>query len=84
MQKAAIEPTDVVGGLLIYCAGCLLALGDNVDEMVAGVTKALPGVPYLMPFTYGEQGRLRRSRVDHGNLMLSALMLTRVPQTSIS
>ncbi len=33
----------------------------------------------MMPFTYGEQGRLRRSRVDHGNLMLSALLLTTLP-----
>lgn len=45
MQKASVDSGDVVAGFLIYCAGCLLALGDGVDDMVAGVTKALPGGP---------------------------------------
>ena len=48
--------------------------------MTDGVKAMLPGVPFLMPFTYGEQGRLRRNRIDHGNLMLSALLLTTKPQ----
>lgn len=80
LQQQRIEREDVVGGLLIYCAGCSLALGDDVVPMTDGVQKALEGVPFLMPFTYGEQGRLRRNRIDHGNLMLSALFFTRTPR----
>lgn len=80
MQQAKVGTNDVVGALMIYCAGCLMALGEEeVGAMTAGVVKSLPNIPFLMPFTYGEQGRLRRSRIDHGNLMLSALILTSIP-----
>jgi hypothetical protein len=30
-----------------------------------------------MPFTFGEQGRLTRGRLEHGNLMCSSLVLAR-------
>ena len=80
MQQAGVKADDVVAGFLIYCAGCSRALGNDVVPMTDGVKAMLPGVPFLMPFTYGEQGRLRRNRIDHGNLMLSALLLTTKPQ----
>ncbi len=82
MQQAGVTVDDVVAGFLIYCAGCSQALGDEVTAMTAGVASTLKGVPFLMPFTYGEQGRLRRQRIDHGNLMLSALLLTNKPVAS--
>ena len=80
MRQAGVELNDVVAGFLIYCAGCSRALGTDVGPMTDGVRGVLKGVPFLMPFTYGEQGRLRRQRIDHGNLMLSALLLTSKPQ----
>lgn len=79
-QQAGLSLDQVVAGLLIYCAGCSLAIGDEVEAMTAGVKKAF-AAPFLMPFTWGEQGRLRRSRIDHGNLMLSALLLSTVPRS---
>jgi hypothetical protein len=77
MQQAGVTVDDVVAGLLVFCAGGMRALDDDVGPLTDGVKKVLGSVPFLMPFTYGEQGRLRRQRIDHGNLMLAALLLTR-------
>ena len=79
MQQAGVTVDDVVAGFLIYCAGCSQALGGDIVGLTDGIGSVLKGVPFLMPFSYGEQGRLRRQRIDHGNLMLSALLLTNKP-----
>lgn len=79
MQQTGVTVDDVVGGMLVFCAGGMRALDENVGPLTDGVKKVLGTVPFLMPFTYGEQGRLRRHRIDHGNLMLAALLLTRKP-----
>lgn len=79
MQQAGVVAADVVAGLVIFCAGGMRALNEDVGPLTDSVKKVLGSAPFLMPFTYGEQGRLRRHRIDHGNLMLSALLLTRKP-----
>lgn len=73
---AGIKPEDIAGEYIVYCAGCSLALGDDVRAMVAATAKEVPA-PFLMPFTFGEQGRLARGRLEHGNLMCSSLVLGR-------
>ena len=78
LTKAGFNTHDVIGELVIYCAGCSLALGGNVEQMVGNLKKQL-GAPFVMPFTFGEQGGITRDRVDHGNLMCSALLLTTKP-----
>lgn len=80
LQQAGLAAKDIVASFIIYCAGCSLALGDQVGPMTDGVKGVLVDVPFLMPFTFGEQGRLRRARIDHGNLMLSTLLLSNVPR----
>ncbi len=79
LQQAGLTSADIVAGFVIYCAGCSLALGPQVEPMTQQLRAALPNVPFLMPFTFGEQGRLRRGRIDHGNLMLSTLLLSNKP-----
>jgi hypothetical protein len=73
---AGLKPEDIAGEYIVYCAGCSLALGDDVRAMVAWTAKEVPA-PFLMPFTFGEQGRLTRGRLEHGNLMCSSLVLAR-------
>ena len=65
---------DVVGGLVTYCAGCMLAVQDNIDAAHASLTGALPGVPFLGQFTFGEQGTFPNGESCHGNLMISTVL----------
>ncbi len=59
------------GALVVYCGGCLLAQPDRLPDVVAQVTSALQGAPFLGVFTFGEQGILPPDRSRHGNLMFS-------------
>ena len=60
------------GGLLVYCGGCMMAIGDELGTLVAGVEQAADGKAVLGVFTFGEQGPIGEVCV-HGNLMVSAL-----------
>ena len=60
------------GGLLVYCGGCRMAIGDELATLVKGVEDAAAGQPVLGVFTFGEQGPIGEVCV-HGNLMVSAL-----------
>lgn len=60
------------GGLLIYCGGCAMSLGDRMTSMTHAVEEAACGRPVIGAFTFGEQGVLGDASV-HGNLMVSAV-----------
>ena len=64
---------DSLGGLVIYCGGCMLHLRDTMDRVVDEVRDAMPGAPFLGAFTFGEQGAIVDRCNRHGNLMVSAL-----------
>jgi hypothetical protein len=66
------EDQPLRGALLIYCAGCRLAVGERIDGVAAAVHEVLGDTPYLCAFTFGEQGSLGGGN-RHGNLMISAL-----------
>ena len=62
------------GGLVVYCGGCMLAVRDRLDDVASGIAAALPGLPFLGVFTFGEQGVVLDGRNRHGNLMISAVL----------
>ncbi len=62
---------DVAGALVVYCGGCMMAVEERMDEVVAGVDAALGGAPFLGIFTFGEQGCLWNEPSRHGNLMIA-------------
>lgn len=68
------KSTDVAGALVVYCAGCMLTVQDRLDEVVDSFRQALPGVPFLGTFTFGEQGCFLNGENRHGNLMISVLL----------
>lgn len=71
-------PGDAVsGGLMIYCAGCMLAITDDLDAVAAGVKAAFGQAPFLVAFTFGEQGALISSGNRHGNLMIATTVFAR-------
>lgn len=62
----------VAGALVVYCAGCMLTVGDRMSEVPAQIGAAL-NAPFLGVFTFGEQGRLGAAANRHGNLMISVV-----------
>ena len=72
-----IAKGDIAGALMVYCGGCMLAVQDYMDRVVDGVSSALPGVPMLGAFTFGEQGPVQNAGNRHGNLMISCIVFER-------
>lgn len=72
---AAILPggiDNLAGGLVVYCAGCMLAVGDEMPRVAQAVSASMGGKPFIGCFTFGEQGAML-NRNAHGNLMISAI-----------
>ncbi len=64
--------SSLAGGMVVYCAGCMLAVDDRMPEVSRQVSESFAGAPYLGCFTFGEQG-CQVDRNVHGNLMISAV-----------
>ena len=78
---AKLDPRDVLGGVFIYCGGCLLAIADRARPMVQAFDDALGARPFVSHFAFGEQGCVfPSSPADHGNLMASVLLLSALPE----
>jgi hypothetical protein len=69
-------PEALAGGLVIYCAGCMLAVDEQMPEVAAGIAQGFGPKPFLGCFTFGEQGPLVNASA-HGNLMISAIAFGR-------
>lgn len=65
---------DVAGGLVVFCAGCMMAIDDRTSEIVDSLHEALGQTPFLGVFTFGEQGCFFGGENQHGNLMISVLL----------
>lgn len=68
---------ETIGGLVIYCGGCMLHVRDRMDEVVGQIVSEMRGRPFLGAFTFGEQGAIIDRCNRHGNLMVSALAFGR-------
>lgn len=65
-------PDSLAGGLVVYCAGCMLAVGDEMPKVSTAVSASFDDKPFIGCFTFGEQGSML-DRNAHGNLMISAI-----------
>lgn len=84
VTHAAVEagdftPDQLVGGLAIYCAGCMLTVQPKMDEVSGYVRDALDGNPFVGVFTFGEQGCFVANDNAHGNLMISIVAFSNQP-----
>ena len=70
------ENKKPVGVLMIYCAGCRLMVGDEINSMLGSLQKRFSSLPICGPFTFGEQGRFLDGMNRHGNLMISAVVFS--------
>ena len=62
---------------MYYCGGCMLQVADRMEAVKRSIEQAAPGVPRVVGFTFGEQGPLALGPVQHGNLMISAIVFGR-------
>lgn len=86
--KRAAEVTDVVlrthelnyerrpqALLIVFCGGCMLAVKEHLDEIRRSLMLLTREVPFVVGFTFGEQGCFSDGVSRHGNLMISATAL---------
>ncbi|MDD1780718.1 FIST C-terminal domain-containing protein [Enterovibrio sp. ZSDZ35] len=63
-----------IGGIAIYCAGCMLHVKDALHDVAANMSLSMHEAPFICPFTFGEQGQFLGGEIAHGNLMISAVL----------
>ena len=85
LVKSKISQQEMACGLLIYCAGTMLAIKDGVeykgkvykiDQIVENINKISGDMPYIGAFTFGEQGLIEGYGNYHGNLMNSMVVFS--------
>jgi hypothetical protein len=72
--------TTPAAAIVIYCAGCMLAVRDEIDQVRQSLMSAMPDTPFLMVFTFGEQGCFADGYNRHGNLMISTVLFGHTQQ----
>lgn len=76
-RALAGEDKGVRGGILIYCGGCVGAIGDAAAAVVSTTfSQELGGAPFVGAATFGEQGCFLGPKAinRHGNLMCDAML----------
>ena len=64
------------GALMIYCAGCMLTIDEDIQQMVTATQCAVQNIPLIGFYTFGEQGCFLDGQNRHGNLMISAVVFS--------
>lgn len=64
------------GVLMIYCAGCMLTIEDELNVMLEHLREHHPSLPIFGIYTFGEQGCFLDGTNRHGNLMISAVVFS--------
>ncbi|WP_394250900.1 FIST signal transduction protein [Vibrio profundi] len=73
-----VELEEKLGGINIFCAGPMIYLKQDMQQVCDRINQALDGQPFICPFTFGEQGRLCGGESAHGNLMVSSATFYRL------
>lgn len=74
MRAGDLELGELAGALVVHCAGCMLAVHDEIGRVAADIARELGGKPFLGAFTFGEQGCFVDRRSHHGNLMIAVVV----------
>jgi hypothetical protein len=77
LNVGRISADQIAGALVVYCAGCMLTVQDQMDEVVSSLNTALGEKPFVGTFTFGEQGCFLSGENYHGNLMISVVVFGR-------
>ncbi|KIG19548.1 hypothetical protein DB30_00057 [Enhygromyxa salina] len=74
LEQAKIEDHEVRAALLIYCAGCAGAVGDDLHSALQEHLGVLGDAPILGLCTFGEQGPAGNAGNVHANLSLAMVV----------
>ena len=74
LKSGEFDLSRVAGALVIFCAGCMLTIGEKMPEVAEVFDRAFEGRPFLGGFTFGEQGCFLGGENRHGNLMVSVVL----------
>ncbi len=74
ISDGSIKENTISGAMIVYCAGCMLTVQDQMEQVVDELNQELVGAPFLGTFTFGEQGCFVGGENHHGNLMISAVI----------
>ena len=74
LRAGNISEDQVAGGLIIYCAGCMLTVQNGMDDVALGISQSLGEAPFIGTITFGEQGCFLNGDNYHGNLMISVVL----------
>lgn len=74
VDAAAFRARQVEGAMVLFCAGCMLAVQDRIHDTQKGLNDTFQGAPFLCSFTLGEQGCFIGGENRHGNLMIATLV----------
>jgi hypothetical protein len=77
LARARFPAEGIAGALVIFCAGCMLTVREDLADVVASLREVLGDAPFLGGFTFGEQGCFVGGENCHGNLMISVTLFTR-------
>lgn len=72
-----LETSKKIGVINIFCAGPMLNLKQDIDDVCDQINIELNHLPFICPFTFGEQGRFIGGENGHGNLMISSAIFHR-------
>lgn len=75
LSDTGLTPANLKAVLLVYCAGCMLAIDQATSSMVGAVQSVSGKAPVVGAFHFGEQGCHAPGKPEHGNLMTGALLL---------
>ena len=67
--------TEPAAYILIHCGVRRMVIGNRIDEVYRRIVKETRGVPFIMPFTFGQYGYCEHSANICGGLMLSFTIL---------
>lgn len=73
-QLNALHDSPPQAAIIIFCAGCMLAINKEIQFVHQHILTALGETPFIGAYTFGEQGQFADGINRHGNLMISAII----------
>lgn len=79
-DASAFEPQEVVGALMIFCGGMVMAIDDAMPMAAEQLAGAVGHTNTMGVCCFGEQGMNHKRRACHGNLMFGCLLFSNKPR----
>ncbi len=79
ISAGGFDPESIIGAIVVYCAGCMLTVREDMHRVTSVIGAAIGNVPFLGIFTFGEQGCFVGNENTHGNLMISVVTFSKTP-----